>query len=159
MAARQGADFRVEVMFGGDWTPVPGERTSTGRISNETVDSTVKGDYNQYRTLTPCGLRTTEISVSGVLRDDLSRTFFNFLMNRSFDGQIIEARIDDSGDIICDSKYIVASLERSGEFNTAEVYNITLAAADRAAFDDEGLLTEGGLNILTESGATLLIGG
>ena len=133
-----GRDFRLEVETSFEvWEPVPGEKSSSGKITNEQVDTTSKSDVasTAYRTLSACGTRSGELTASGVTADDSGKSLFNFLMARAMDGAAFNARSRSGSGVWYTTAVIVASMERTGEYNGAELYSLTLASAGTIIID------------------------
>lgn len=127
MPARAGFDLIVEVLIGGTWYSVPGQRSTGGKINNEQVDVTEKGSV-PWRSLAPCGVRINELTASGVTCDDLGTSLFNYMMGRAFDGAPFQARIRSNGsDVWALAMFIMVTMERSGEYNGAELYTISMS--------------------------------
>ncbi len=157
MAKHAGRNFRVQLHDGTDWVHVPGERSTSAKLNNESVDTTDK-DGVPWRGLTACGIRSGEITLGGVVRDDETKVIFNLLMAASFSGVTVTLRVEShGGDTIMEGPYKVISIERSGEHNNAEMYNITFStAAAVAGSSTSSILTEDGIPILAEDSSPLL---
>lgn len=129
MTKYSGKDFWVEIQIDGTWYQVPGQRSTSLKVNNEQVDSTVKDDV-PWRQLAQCGLRSSDISISGVCRDDIGSATFRSLLSSAFNGDVLQARIiSNKSETVLSGGYLVSSMERSGESTSAEMYNITFSSA------------------------------
>jgi predicted secreted protein len=132
MAKLAGKDLLVQVQIAGEWFSIPGERSGAGTITNEQVDTTTKTDTESslYRVLSPFGIRSSELTSSGVTADNLDKDILNFLHARAVDGQFFPARLLSSSVVVISDMFQLMTLERNGEHNGAEQYSITLVRAD-----------------------------
>jgi predicted secreted protein len=130
MTKRNGSDFVLQIETStGVWENIPVERVSGYTVANESVDTTAKAQTS--RELSACGVKTVNITASGIVKDSISTTLFNFLCNAAFGNTIQYFRVM-SGPYIVVSKgnFLVASFGRSGEYNGAEQWTLTLESAD-----------------------------
>lgn len=127
-----GKNFRCEVeTASGTWEPVPCERTSSGAITNEVVDVTTKTDMDTsaFKRGAAYGIRSGEIKASGVVSDINTKALFNFLMARAMDGAIFNIRSKSDNAPWFTAPCQLASMERSGDYNNAELYSLSFASA------------------------------
>lgn len=130
MTKKNGSDFVLQIETSpGIWENIPGERVSGYTIANESVDTTAKAQTS--RELSACGVKTVNITASGIVKDSISTVLFNFLCNAAFTNMIQSFRVM-SGPYVVISKgnFLVASFGRSGEYNGAEQWTLTLESAD-----------------------------
>lgn len=121
-----GRDFRCELLISGLWVTVNGERSSSAKINNEQVDTTDK-DGVPWRGLSPCGIRTADITVSGMMTNG---AVVAALQTAVFNGTLVTARIfNGNGESIGEGPYYVNSFERGGEYNNAETFAASLTSA------------------------------
>ena len=130
-----GKDLLVQILVGGVWYSVPGERTSTGSVTNEQVDTTTKSDItpSAFKRLAQYGVRSSELKSAGVSADEVGRIPFNFLQARVFDGAFFQARLLSSMVVVFTDMFQISSLERSGEYNKADMYDVKMVRANAAA--------------------------
>jgi predicted secreted protein len=134
-----GALFQTEMLIDGVWYSVAGERSTSVKIANEQVDTTDKDSVvvdSGYRSLTPCGTRTGEIGLAGVVSDpNDSKTSFNHLLGASINGTLVHARVSDPGaGIAAEGDYLVSSFERSADHPSAEMWTATFNGQGQLAF-------------------------
>lgn len=104
---------------------VAGMRSNSLKINNEQVDVTDKGD-NQWRQLLQCGVRSMEASGSGMFSNDFSA---DDMVSDAMTGSIVDFKlISGRGDKFV-GPFLVATCERTGEYNGAEQYSLSLASA------------------------------
>lgn len=121
-----GRNFRVLVGVNGKLTPIPGERSTAGRLTNDEADTTTKND-SPWSARSPFGVRSTAIALSGVVFDQADNALFSALMTAAINGIPMEAKItSETGDWI-QSRYLVTSMSRAGEYNGAEMFDISLS--------------------------------
>ena len=99
---------------------------STGlKINNEAVDVTDKGDV-PWRQLLQCGIRSMELTAAGIFSDNVSLAD---IMGDVTSGAIVQFQIiSGRGDKFV-GMFLVQSCDRSGEYNGAELYSLTLSSA------------------------------
>lgn len=127
-----GKDFTAEMeMTSGVWTAIPGERVSSGALQNEIVDTTTKTDLvsSLYKRTNAYGIRSSEIKASGVSADGATKTAYNFLMARAVDGALFSVRLKSNTVQWLQAQCQVVSINRSGDHNKAELYDIVLASS------------------------------
>ena len=126
----RGADFLLQVLADDNitWLSATSDRSTSVSVGNEFVDVTAKGD-GAWRQGKAVGVRTADVSCSGLVVDGDGA--YSKLMARSFDGVAIRARVihATAQDVLFDGRFIVGALERSGEYNNAEQYSVTLSSA------------------------------
>lgn len=119
-----GRDLRVSFKVAGEYKLLPGERASAGTYGNEQVDTTTKDD-RPWRALTAVGTRFSDITASGVVRDDLDRSVWNALMAAVFNGTELEVMLESANGLVAAGLYMTPSLSRTGEHNGAEVFDVS----------------------------------
>lgn len=112
---------------GFQYTTVAAMRTSSLTLNNEQVDVTTKDD-TPWRQLIDCGIKSMSLSAAGVFTDAaIIDTILADLTTAG--GSIDQYRIiSGAGDIFA-GQFLVASLERSGEYNGAEQYTLSFESA------------------------------
>lgn len=109
---------------------IAGMRSTSVKINNEQVDVTDKGDV-PWRQLLQCGIRSMELSASGIFTSDVS---LGDIMSDVTSGSIVQFKIiSGRGDTFV-GMFLVASCERNGEYNGAEQYSLTLASAGTVTY-------------------------
>lgn len=100
-------------------------------INNETVDTTDKCGTG-WRELAEGGIKSMTLSVSGILRRDVSS---QELAEKAFAGSIdnYQFKDNDSGDII-EGPFQITSYERTGEHNGRVTFTATLESAGEVEF-------------------------
>lgn len=111
------------------------DRSTSFTISNEQVDTTNKagGTVDQWRRLSAYGVRTGDIACAGVLTN---ARILGILIAASIAGATVQVQIihDSTADIVIQPiDCLITSLERTGEYNGAEMYNLSLSNADGLA--------------------------
>lgn len=109
---------------------IAGMRSTSVKINNEQVDVTDKGDV-PWRQLLQCGIRSMELSASGIFSDAvaLADIMADVTAGNIVQFQIISGRGDKFVGL-----FLVASVERNGEYNGAEQYSLTLASAGAVTY-------------------------
>lgn len=99
---------------------------STGvSINNEEVDVTDKGSA-QWKQLLQCGVRSMALTAAGMFTDSSTH---DELMTDATNGAIHDFKIiSGRGDTFV-GPFLVASLERTGEYNGAEQFSLSLSSA------------------------------
>lgn len=154
-----GKDFLLQILDGSTWLSSLSDRSTSISINNEQVDTTSK-DALPWRELNAFGVRSADISCSGLWAD---RRVGSVIMAAAFDQSVVSARVisGPTGDVIVEGAYLIGSVERTGEYNGAEQYSISMASAQTpdAVLPFTGILTtEDGLYLTTEGGTLLAIG-
>lgn len=115
----------IQAVATGLFQTIAGMRSTSLSINNEQVDVTDKGDV-PWRTLLAVGIRSMELSASGIFSDDLSLAD---IMNDVTAGSIVNFQVTSGRGDKFQGDFLVASCERSGEYNGAEQYSLSLASA------------------------------
>jgi len=133
MAKYCGKDFLIQKQDGAGpftYTTIAGMRSTSMTINNEQVDVTDKGD-TPWRQLLACGIRSMEMSASGVFSD---ASILDDIMSDVTNGAIITLKlISGRGDSFLGA-FLITSCERNGEYNGAEQYTLSLASAGAVAY-------------------------
>lgn len=154
-----GRDFLLQILDGSTWLSSLSDRSTSISIGNEQVDTTSK-DATPWRELSAFGVRSADISCSGLWTD---RRVASVILSAAFDQSLVSARVisGPSGDVIVEGTYLIGSVERTGEYNGAEQYSISMSSSDTPdmILPYSGVLaTEGGMALTTEDGLLLTIG-
>ena len=127
MAAQKGSALLLKI--GADataaasadtYTTVGGLRSTGITLNDEAVDVTTKDSSGIRELLANGGVQTCSISGSGVFTDAASET----TLKNAFGGANFEIIIPDFGTY--QGKFMVASLEYSGEYNGEATYSVSL---------------------------------
>jgi predicted secreted protein len=129
-----GSNLRLQITRddGVTWENIPGEKVSGYTIGNEQVDTTEKTTQaaNGMREMVACGVRTNSITASGVVKDDLTKDLFTFLCNAAWAQTIQRFRVMSGPYIVVAAgSFLITSFGRSGEYNGAELWNLSLESA------------------------------
>ena len=107
---------------------LPGQRSTSAKFENPLTDASDK--EAQWRSGTTCGTRTVSVSCAGVVRDDVSPAFMNYILTSYMMGDTVSVRVADTG---LQDAYEMTCLptvaKRSGEHNGAEMFSYTLESA------------------------------
>lgn len=130
MAAHKGRDVLLKISDGtspGTFTTVGGIRSRTVTINNEVVDITTSDEAPWRTLLADAGLRSVNISGSGVYVDDAA---IQSVEDLAFNGNLQEFQIlfADTNDIL-QGVFAVSSFERGAEHVDAGSFSITLESA------------------------------
>jgi TP901-1 family phage major tail protein len=133
MAAQCGSAILVSIKdAGGTYREVTGLRTKSIALNAEAVDITNSSSVGRWReTLDGCGVRSATISGEGPFLDDAGgAAAVDALMNN----QIREAKIliPDFG--VFEGLFKVTTVELSGEYNDAVMFNQTYESAGAITF-------------------------
>ena len=134
MPAKRGRLFIVKVGGGGSpetFTQVSGQRSTAMTLANEMVDISNK-DTGAWRKLGgDMGIRSMSITLSGVFQDAVNEeTLRGYAAAGTIDTYQL---IEDTGDK-WQGDFQVSSFARSGEYNGAQLYDVTLESADVITF-------------------------
>lgn len=123
-----GRDFRLAVEYpadSGTFIELSGEQSSSIVFGNEQVDTTSK-DSMPFRQLKNCGLRTLNMTASGIVTDDTMQSYINQL---AVNGSIVRWRAAFGSGYRYIGLMQISALERTGDHNNAEGYSISLASS------------------------------
>lgn len=134
MAAYKGRNILIKASDGtspGSFTSIGGLRSKGSTINNELVDVTDSDNAPWRALLEDAGLRTLSISGQGIFKDDTSvrRVKLDASQGAKRDYQIVFP----NGDMIT-GLFMVSTFERSGGYNEAEMYSMTLENAGEPVF-------------------------
>lgn len=116
----------IQAVATGTVRTIAGMRSTSMSINNEQVDVTDKGDSGWRTLLAGAGIKTMSASASGMFTDDVSHID---LQNDIMQGAIISLTIvSGRGDKFV-GMFQVVSLERSGEYNGAEQFSLSLESS------------------------------
>ena len=112
-----------------NYTTVGGMRSTSMTINNEQVDVTDKGDV-PWRQLLACGIKSMDLSLSGFFTDQVTlNTILACLASSTSTSAIQQFKlVSGRGDSVI-GLFQITSCERSGEYNQAEQYSLSLASA------------------------------
>lgn len=125
MAAQKGLSFLLKQGTAAAGTTLAGMRSTSFTVNTEIVDVTTKDDAGVRNLLAGAGVRSFTISASGLFTDaavEETVRGYAFAGTANAFGLVFE-----NGDTI-DASFIISSYERSGEYNGAEEYSLTLEA-------------------------------
>ncbi len=109
------------------FTTVAAAKSHSLSINNEAIDVTNK-DGNQFRALINGGIKSLEISLSGIMTDDTTIAARMMTLATGTDNIANFHLVSGLGDKFA-GPFFVQSLERSGEVNNAETYSFKLSSA------------------------------
>jgi predicted secreted protein len=121
-----GKDFRVMVTLAGVDYPIPGEQSSVGSVSSEYVNVSNK-DNLPWQSGLPVGVLNSSIKVRGVVFDQVNKVVHNALMSSAFNNDVLGVKIDSGAGSWIPARYQVTSIQRSGEYNGADMFDISLS--------------------------------
>lgn len=125
MAAQKGLSFLLKQGTAAAGTTLAGMRSTSISVNTEIVDVTTKDEAGVRTLLAGAGVTSLSISASGLFTDaavEETVRGYAFAGTSNAFGIIFE-----NGDQI-DASWIISSYERSGEYNGAEEYSLTLEA-------------------------------
>ena len=133
MAKFCGKDFLVQLETAPSvYTTIAGMRSTGMTINKETVDVTDKGDTPWRQLLDGCGIKSMELSGSGIFTDAaVMKTIMTEMLTG--DASINAKLISGAGDTFV-GKFHIPSFERNGEYNGAEQFSISLASAGAVTY-------------------------
>lgn len=114
----------------GTYLLVGAMQANTFTVNKETVDVTDKGGAG-WRELLDCGIKTATIAGNGVFEDD-AQLMQIFLALFNGPTAILNFRIIFGKGTVPEQiqgAYAIASFERTGEYNTAETFSLSLESA------------------------------
>ena len=132
MSAQRGSHMLLKIMAdSGSYATVAGLRTKSLRFNARPVDITDMGSDGWKELLPGAGIRTAEITGSGVFRDAASDALIRtaFFAQSAEDCEII---IPDFGKVT--GGFMVTSLTYSGTFNGEAQFEISLQSAGLPEF-------------------------
>jgi len=113
------------------YTTVASMRSTSLSINNEQVDVTDKDDAPWRQLLEGCGVRSMELSAAGIFT---YAAIMETIIADVLAGNVVEFKvISGAGDTFV-GLFLVASCERSGEYNQAEQYTLSLASAGEVTY-------------------------
>ncbi len=108
------------------WTLVATMRSTGVTINDEQVDVTTKTDSNWRELLEACGIRSMSLSASGIMSD---AQVLEDLITAITNGTILNYRIVSGVGDRFQGAFQIASFERTGPYNGAEEYSVSLESA------------------------------
>jgi len=126
MSAQRGSDMLLKINTGEGYVTVAGLRTKTMRLNARPVDVTDTTSQGWKELLPGAGIRTAEISGTGVFRDGASDAQIRtaFFEQAALDCQFI---IPDFGMITGD--FLVIGLSYAGSYNGEAQFELSLSSA------------------------------
>lgn len=132
MAKYTGKDFLIQRQTSiGVYQTVAGMRSTSLTINAEAVDVTDKGDSNWRQLLDGCGIMSMEIALAGIFSDSasLATAVSDTISNTSHIYRLTSGRGDKF-----EGSFKIANLQRSGEYNQAEQYTMSLSSASNITY-------------------------
>ena len=129
MTTQKGLDFLLKVSDGGSpdaFTTLGGMQTTGMTINNEQVETTNKDDSRHRSLLSGAGVQSMTVTASGVFKDTVSEQKMLEYAEQNAN-QPFQLVFPDLG--VFEGLFQVASLEYTGDHNTAMAYNVTLESA------------------------------
>lgn len=127
-----GKNFLIQKLDATNYVTIGGMRSNSMTINNEQVDVTTKGTMS-WRQLKDCGVRSMTISGEGVFTDN---SVLNDVQESAItDGSTIAEfkLISDHGDEFA-GEFLIASFERTGDYNNSETFSMTLESAGEITY-------------------------
>lgn len=109
---------------------IGGMRSNSMSINNEQVDVTDKGD-TPWRQLLQCGIRSMEMSGSGIFSDN---DVITKMVQDAIDGAIVQLKLISGRGDSFQGDFLVATCERNGEYNGAEQFSLSFPSAGTIAY-------------------------
>lgn len=136
MAAQAGRQVLIQVEDDdspASYTSIGGLRTKTLNFNGNPIDITSDDDTNWQTLLDGEGVKSVEVSGSGVFKDDAAyKSVFEAWQNNTH--QNYKLTIPDFKTI--EGKFAVSAISGSGEYNEATTYELTLMSTGAPAFTD-----------------------
>lgn len=127
----KGSDFRLRVKIAGSYYLLDGETSTGGTVTQEAVDTTDKA-VMPWRELTAhCGMMSMSIKVSGFTASSASVSAIKSLFAAAFYGDAVTVQLVSlvSGEVFGEGDVNVVSMQRGGDKNNAETYDLTIESA------------------------------
>lgn len=131
-AARTGRTLLLRDGLLSNSTAIAAMRTTSFRLSGDTVDVTDKDSPSQHRELlAAAGSASLSISAAGLLTGNTqTQTLVTRTLARTADDYRIEF---DNGDVIT-GKFQLVNFEATGDYNREQTYALTLESAGQLTF-------------------------
>ncbi len=105
------------------YTTIAGLRTNNWTINGEDVDVTTKDDNGWQQRLSGAGVRSLSVAVSGVFQDSaIEETIRGWAFDQTINW--FQMTFENGDDLEFEAQ--LSTYERTGEFNGAEEYTITM---------------------------------
>lgn len=105
------------------YTTIAGLRTTTWTINGEDVDVTTKDDDGWQQRLSGAGVRSVNISASGIFQDSVvEETVRGWAFAQTINWFLLQF---ENGDTL-ESQFQISNYERTGDHDGAETYSLTL---------------------------------
>jgi len=131
MSGFKGREFLIQRVVGAVPVTIAGGRSKSLSINNELVDVTTSDNAPWRVILADAGISSMSISISGVFTDAASlQQAMQDTLARTVDDYVIISELGDS----FVGEFMITSLERSGEYNDAEQYSITLESSGEPVY-------------------------
>lgn len=133
MAKFCGKDLLIGVGAGEPlaYTTVAAMTTTSMTLNAESVDVTDKGSANWREILAGCGINTMELSAAGKVTDDAGLAA---LQTACIAGTLLPMQVISGNGDEFTGLFKITTIERSGEYNQAEQYSLSLASAGAITF-------------------------
>ena len=132
MSAQRGGDMLLKMKDAtANYVTVAGLRTKTLRLNARPVDVTDTSSQGWKELLPGAGMRTAEISGSGVFRDADSDAL---IRSAFFDQSAQDCRFIIPGFGMIDGVFLITGLNYAGSYNGEAQFEISLASAAIPAF-------------------------
>lgn len=132
MAKSAGRSYLLKVDVSGTYTTVGGLKNTSISIGNELVDVTNKDSAGVRELLAAAGTQTFSISGAGTLDDD--DTGYATVHTSALNQTALNYKLIDSEGNYYLGSFLVASVEKTGEFNGAVQYSISLENSGSVAY-------------------------
>ena len=134
MAAGKGKDVLLKVGNGAyseTFATVAGLRTASLTLNNQAVDITTKDSAGWTELLEAAGISNVSISASGVFKDAASEeTVRGYAQTQTINNfEFVFANGDKMS-----GAFLITSYERSGGYDDAEVYSISMSSSGAVTF-------------------------
>jgi TP901-1 family phage major tail protein len=131
MAAQKGREFLLKAGTAAAGVALAGLRDTSFRVNNSPVDVSTKDSAGWQELMADAELSSLEIQASGLFDDDAAlETVRGYAFARTINAFGL---IFDNGDTL-DADFMVTSFERSGSYNGAEQYSVTLVSSGAPTF-------------------------
>ena len=132
MSAQRGGDMLLKMKTAaGSFVTVAGLRTKTLRLNARPVDVTDTASQGWKELLPGAGMRTAEISGTGVFRDAESDAL---IRSAFFDQSAQDCRFVIPGFGMIDGAFLITGLNYAGSYNGEAQFEINLSSAAAPAF-------------------------
>ena len=131
MSAQRGSHMLLKIQSGGVYLTVAGLRTKSLRLNARPVDVTDPGSGGWKELLPGAGVRTAEISGTGVFRDAASDVH---MREAFFDQSVQDCRFILPGFGTVTGPFLITSLSYAGSYNGEAQFEMGLSSAGVPVF-------------------------